>query len=141
MYRLAQKHCTKFSNEKSMVFSPVNLFEILHANTYNIYNYIYKVEKNATTSGRPPAAARRSWSKWHLRALYIHLLVCVRERVLRSSCFLALIHTRTIVRAVVATTRVAKMAISQGCYPWHFFGLHICNCRCHRHLHANFQEY
>ena len=24
-------------------------------------------------------------------------------------------------RAVVAATRVGRMAISQGCHPWHFF--------------------
>ena len=34
MYSLAQKHCTKFSNDKSMVFSPVNILENLHASTY-----------------------------------------------------------------------------------------------------------
>ena len=28
-----------------MVFFTVNLFEILHASTYGIYNYIYKVKK------------------------------------------------------------------------------------------------
>ena len=52
-----------------MVFLTVNLFEILHASTYNIYNYIYKVRKNATASARPPAAARRGRLNWHLRAL------------------------------------------------------------------------
>ena len=44
VYSLAQKHCTKFSNEKSLVFLTVNLYEILHASTYTIYAYIYKVE-------------------------------------------------------------------------------------------------
>ena len=48
MYSLAQKHCTKFSNEKSMVFSPVNILENLHASAYGIYNYRYEVQKNAT---------------------------------------------------------------------------------------------
>ena len=44
VYSLAQKHCTKFSNEKSMFFLTVNLYEILHASTYAIYAYIYKVK-------------------------------------------------------------------------------------------------
>ena len=44
MYSLAQKHCTKFSNEKSLVFLTVNLHEILHASTYTLYAYIYEVK-------------------------------------------------------------------------------------------------
>ena len=32
-----KKHCTKFSNEKSSVFSPVNLLENLHAILYLYY--------------------------------------------------------------------------------------------------------
>ena len=43
-YSLAQKHCTKFSNEKSLVFLTVDLYEILHASTCTIYAYIYKVK-------------------------------------------------------------------------------------------------
>ena len=69
LYSLAQKHCTKFSNEKSMVFLTVNLIEILHTSAYGIYNYTYKVRKNATASARSPAAARRGRSEWHLCAL------------------------------------------------------------------------
>ena len=52
LYSLPQKHCTKFSNEKSSVFSPVNLFENLHESAYDIYNCIYKVKKNAP-NGNP----------------------------------------------------------------------------------------
>ena len=44
MYSLAQKHCTKFSNEKSMVFLTVNLYEILPASTYGIYEYMVKMK-------------------------------------------------------------------------------------------------
>ena len=44
LYSLAQKHCTKFSNEKSLVFLTVNLHEILHASTYTLYAYIHKVK-------------------------------------------------------------------------------------------------
>ena len=43
-YSLAQKHCTKFSNEKSLVFLTVDLYEILHASTCTIYAYIHKVK-------------------------------------------------------------------------------------------------
>ena len=46
MYRVHQKQCSKFSNEKSLVFLTVNLLEILHARTYDIHKYIYKVKKN-----------------------------------------------------------------------------------------------
>ena len=46
MYSLPKKQCTKFSNKKSSVFFPVNLLENLHASTYTIYKYIYKIKKN-----------------------------------------------------------------------------------------------
>ena len=69
MYSLAQKHCTKFSNEKVWFFSVVNLSEIWHASTYGLYNYTYRVKKSAVDSMRPPVAARRGRSKRHLRAL------------------------------------------------------------------------
>ena len=66
-----------------MVFSSVNIFEILYASTYGNYNYIYKVKKNATASVRPPAAARRGWSERLLRALvHSHALYQKRRRVL-----------------------------------------------------------
>ena len=42
LYSLPKKQCTKFSNEKSSVFFPVNLLENLHASTYDLCNYIYK---------------------------------------------------------------------------------------------------
>ena len=35
-YSLAQKHCSKFSNENFLVFFTVNLLENLHASTYDI---------------------------------------------------------------------------------------------------------
>ena len=44
LYSLAQKHCTKFSNEKSLVFLTVNLYEILPASTYGIYEYMVKMK-------------------------------------------------------------------------------------------------
>ena len=52
MYSLTQKHCTEFSNEKSMVFSVVNIFKILPASSYVIYSYTYKVKKLAA-DGKP----------------------------------------------------------------------------------------
>ena len=52
VYSLQQKHCPVTLNEKSMVISSVNLLENLHASTYDIYNCIYKVRKNAT-DGNP----------------------------------------------------------------------------------------
>ena len=55
-YRVRQKQCSKFSNEKSLVFLTVNLVEILHVSSYDIYNYIYKVKKIAAACARPPAA-------------------------------------------------------------------------------------
>ena len=59
---MQQKHCTTALDEKSSVFLTVNLIEILHACTYGIYSYIYKVKKPAAASVRPPAAARRGRS-------------------------------------------------------------------------------
>ena len=47
-YSLAQKHCTKFSNKKSLFFLTVDLYENLHASACTIYAYIYKVKKPAT---------------------------------------------------------------------------------------------
>ena len=52
MYSLTQKQCSKFSIEKSLVFFLVNLLEILHASTYDILLYIYKVKKLAA-DGNP----------------------------------------------------------------------------------------
>ena len=76
LYSLPQKHCTKFSNEKSMFFLTVNLFEILHASTYGIYNYIYKVKKPAAASVRPQAAARLRLLDLHSRALgLVHSII------------------------------------------------------------------
>ena len=57
MYRVAQKQWIKFSIEKSLVIFSVIFFGILHASTYDIHNYIYKVQKSAAASARPPAAA------------------------------------------------------------------------------------
>ena len=56
MYSLAQKHCTKFSNEKSMVFFTVNLYEIWHATTYGIYEYMVKIKNppRIVCSHQPP---------------------------------------------------------------------------------------
>ena len=71
VYRVHQKQCSKFSNEKSLDFLTVNLVEILHVSTYDIYKNIYKVKKIAAACARPPAAARRGWSKRHLRAILV----------------------------------------------------------------------
>ena len=51
-YSLAQKQWIKFSIEKSLVFFSVNLFKNLHASTYTILLYIYKVKKIAA-DGNP----------------------------------------------------------------------------------------
>ena len=68
-YSLPKKQCTKFSNEKSSVFFPVKLLEILHASTYDLYNYIYKVKKirRLVVRGRqpPPAAAGQRGTRAH----------------------------------------------------------------------------
>ena len=91
----------------------VNLFEILHASAYNIYDYIYKVRKNATASARPPAAAARPTELALARIIVTQNAKRKKER--KKGRLLR------IVRAVVAMTRVAKMDIIQGCHPWHFF--------------------
>ena len=59
MYSLAQKHCTKFSNEKSMDFLTVNLYEILHASTYGIYECMLKIKNLPwlVRGHQPPRAA------------------------------------------------------------------------------------
>ena len=46
----------------------------------------------------------------------------------------------SIARSGVAATRVAKMPIDQGCHPRRVFWIYIYNVRCHRYLHAKFQE-
>ena len=46
----------------------------------------------------------------------------------------------SIARSGVAATRVPKMPISQGCHPRRVFWLYICKVRCHRYLHAKFQQ-
>ena len=70
---LPKKQCTKFSNEKSSFFFPVNFLEKLHASTYDLYNYIYEVKKNPPPSARSPAAARRGRSERHSRAVRTRL--------------------------------------------------------------------
>ena len=100
-----------------MVFLTVNLFENLHAYTYGIYNYIYKVRKNATASARPPAAARRGRPNWQLRALEFS----IEGRKEEESCHDIYLVLDSMMRAVEAATRVGRTAIIQGCHPWHFF--------------------
>ena len=46
VHSVRQKQCSKFSNEKSLVFLMVNLVEILQASTYGIYKNVNKVKKN-----------------------------------------------------------------------------------------------
>ena len=60
MYRVHQKQCSKFSNEKSLVFLTVNLNEILQASTYmvSIVTYIKSKNPPRLVCGRqPPRAA------------------------------------------------------------------------------------
>ena len=57
LYSVTGKQCPQALNEKSLVFLTVNIFENLHASTYNKYNYIYKIKKSAADRRRPPAAA------------------------------------------------------------------------------------
>ena len=57
-YRVRQKECSKFSNEKSLVFSVVNLLENLHVSTYTIYVGMHiKSQKNR--GGYCAATSRR----------------------------------------------------------------------------------
>ena len=69
MYSLQQKECLTTLDKKRSVFLTVNIYENLHASTYTIYEYMYKVKKTAAARARPPAAALCGRSKWHLRAL------------------------------------------------------------------------
>ena len=52
MYSVTGKQCPQTIVEKSLVFLTVNFHEILHASTYGIYNYIYKIKKSAA-DGNP----------------------------------------------------------------------------------------
>ena len=52
LYSVTGKQCPQALIEKSLVFLTVNLYEILHASTYGIYNYIYKIKKSAA-DGNP----------------------------------------------------------------------------------------
>ena len=130
VYSLPQKHCTKFSNEKSMFFLTVNLFENWHASTYNMCKYIYKVKKNAIASVRPPAAARRGQSKRHLRALYVEGIYIYRRKEKRKNW-----------KAICVQMYSARGgSYDQDCQNGYksgmpsvtFFLLYICNYRCHR---------
>ena len=47
----------------------------------------------------------------------------------------------SIARAGVAATRVAKMAISQGCHTRRVFLLYMCNHIYYRYLHAKFYKF
>ena len=63
----------------------------------------------------PRAAA--NYVNRYSRAIIAHYLKGRKERKVITSCFFF-----TLMRAVVAATRVAKMAISQGCHSrWIFF--------------------
>ena len=86
IYSLQQKQCTTALNKKSRVFFQVNIFEILHASTYDYYKYIYKVKKPAAESMQPPAAARRGHSIC-TRAHYTCTICSIEEGKLWS-CFL-----------------------------------------------------
>ena len=95
----------------------VNLSENLQANTYGLYNYTYKVKKNPprkACSRQPPrgAAARFAFA----RITMVSLIKKVRETAL-----VGFLMYYSIVRFKVATARVAKMAISQGCHSRRFF--------------------
>ena len=52
VYSVTGKQCPQALIEKSLVFLTVNLHEILHASTYDILVYIYKVKKSAA-DGNP----------------------------------------------------------------------------------------
>ena len=47
----------------------VNLYEILHASTYGIYEYMVKIKQPATASTRRPAVEPRGRLNEHSRAL------------------------------------------------------------------------
>ena len=81
MLSVRQKQCSKFSNEKSLVFLTVNLVEILHASTYGIYKNIYKVKKIAAATARhqPP---RRGSAEIGTRAHVHHFVLEKEERKL-----------------------------------------------------------
>ena len=62
IYSLAQKQLIKFSIEKSLVLFSVKLIEILHASTYDILVYIYKVKKPAADGNSDLQAFWQPWS-------------------------------------------------------------------------------
>ena len=116
MYSLQQKQCTTALNKKSRVFFQVNLFEILHASTYDFYKYIYKVKNppRKALGRKPPRAAATQFALARTSMISYY---SIEERKHEESFFVYY----SIVRAGVAATRVAKMTISQGCHPRRVF--------------------
>ena len=81
---------------------------------------------------QPPRAAAARFALARITSIFMHY----RRKKKLFSCFF-IYYSRA--RAVVATGRVAKVAISQGCHPRRFILLYIYIYRCHRYLHAKFQ--
>ena len=62
MYSVTGKQCPQALIEKSLVFLTANLYEILHASTYGIYNYIYKIKISAADGNPELYAFCHPWS-------------------------------------------------------------------------------
>ena len=77
-----ETYCTKFSNEKCMDFLTVNLYQILHASTYGIYEYMVKI-KNLPRLVRGHQPPRASAARFALARFIV--TCCRKERKERKA--------------------------------------------------------
>ena len=80
-YSMQQKECLTTLDEKSSVFLTVNLYKILHASTYDIYEYMFKI-KNLPRLVRGHQPPRTAADYIGSRAHYNYALYRRKERLI-----------------------------------------------------------
>ena len=116
MYTLPKKNVLSFLMKKvCFFFRSIFLKFCMQVPEAFIITYIKSEKSRRLLRGHQPP--RREAAEIGTRA-HLHDFVLEKEERKLWSCFLVYY---TIVRAVVAPTRVARMPISQGCHPPRFF--------------------
>ena len=82
----------------------------MHASTYGILVYIYKVKKSAAASAPRP-----------VREILERITMVSHVQKVRKSALILILMYYCIARLGVAATMVAKMLITQGCHPRRVF--------------------